>query len=81
MRKTADRYLIKDSGYIMDLTTGHSFTANMTGLYIFRALREGCTPDEVVGRLCREFVVDAATARRDLDEFLQDLSVFRLHET
>jgi hypothetical protein len=80
MKRAAERYLVKDSGFIMDLATGHSFTANATGLVIFRALMEGASLAETVQRVCRDFAIDPDTAQRDVDEFVQELRVFRLHE-
>ncbi|MBI4861384.1 MAG: PqqD family protein [Candidatus Riflebacteria bacterium] len=75
-----ERFVIKDSGFIMDLSTGHSFTANPTGIAMFKALMEGCSREEIVDRVRREFKVDGETVRRDLDAFLLDLKVMHIHE-
>ncbi|MBI4863020.1 MAG: PqqD family protein [Candidatus Riflebacteria bacterium] len=80
MKRCPERFVIKDSGFIVDLTTGHSFTANPTGLAMFRALVDGCNRQEVVARIQREFKVDVETVRRDLDAFLLELKVMRIDE-
>jgi hypothetical protein len=73
-----ERFSVKDSGFIVDLATGRSFTANPTGVAMFRCLIEGYTKDEIVRRIRKLFSVDEHSLRKDLDEFLLDLKVMRL---
>ncbi|MEP0775163.1 MAG: PqqD family protein [Acidobacteriota bacterium] len=48
---------------------------NETGTFLAKAIREGArTEADLVAELQREFEVDEATARRDVAEFVVDLS-------
>lgn len=49
-------------------------SANPVGAILWRALVDGTTRDELVGRVLAEFEVDDATAGRDVDAFLAELS-------
>ena len=80
MKKTEKRFMIKDSGLIVDLVTGKNFTVNSTGMVIFRDFIEGLEPSEILEAVCYEFGVDSETARRDMDEFLLDLKVMGIDE-
>lgn len=80
MGKRAGRFLVKDSGLIVDLVTGRNFTVNTTGLLIFRDFLEGSGPAEIQDHLCRDFKVSREVARRDLDEFLLDLRMLGIDE-
>ncbi len=80
MRKNAKRFMVKDSGLIVDLVTGRNFTVNATGLLIFRDFLAGEEPAGIEDHLCREFKVSREVARRDLDEFLLDLRVLGIDE-
>lgn len=80
MKKPEKRFLLKDSGLIVDLVTGKNFTVNSTGLLIFRQFVEGRSHDEMLDAVCQEFGANRETARRDLDEFLLDLKVLGIDE-
>lgn len=49
-------------------------SANPVGALIWRALAEGTTRNELVGRLVEEFDVDEPTAAKDVDAFVAELS-------
>ena len=49
-------------------------SANPVGAYIWRALVEGTTRDELVSALVAGYEVDEPTAGRDVDAFLAELS-------
>ncbi|MBI3038915.1 PqqD family protein [bacterium] len=80
MKKTSDRFIIKDSGLILDLVSGHSFTANPTALVIFREILEGSPKEKIVKKMCNEFSIDSETFQQDLDEFLLELKVMGVYE-
>ncbi len=80
-KKLSKRFLVKDSGLVLDLVTGRNFTLNATGLTIFRGFIAGLSVDELLDELCREFAVDRKVAQRDLDEFMNDLRVFGIDES
>lgn len=47
--------------------------ANPSGAVLWRALADGATRDELVGRLVEAFDVDDGAARKDVDRYLADL--------
>jgi Coenzyme PQQ synthesis protein D (PqqD) len=70
-------YLSPD-GFLFNPTTGLTYALNPTGALIYRALEAGLGLDATVERLTGDFDVDAATARADLIEFLQQMRVLGL---
>lgn len=80
MKKLEKRFLVKDSGLVVDLVTGKNFTVNATGLWIFRKFLDGTPEEEILESVCLEFGVDRNSASRDLDEFLLDLKVLGIDE-
>jgi hypothetical protein len=80
MKKANKRFTIKDSGLVLDLTTGNSFTLNQTGLAILRGVLDGDERKAILQMLCREFAVSEEVAAKDLDEFIMELKVMGIHE-
>ncbi len=56
---------LSDSGYIFDPTTGNSYTANETALFIINQLKQGFSSEEIVEKLTDEYEIDAHTADTD----------------
>ena len=48
-------------------------TMNEIGQFIFKALREEQTEDALVEKILGEYEIDQETARRDLEDFLEEL--------
>jgi len=46
---------ISETGFVFDPFSGGTFTVNPTGQVIFKGLRDGLTPDEIVEKLRAEF--------------------------
>lgn len=80
MKKHSDRFNILDSGLIIDLMSGKTFSANPTGLVIFRGIIEGKKKQQLIESMIKEFEVDEKTASRDVEEFIVELKAFNLHE-
>jgi len=59
---------INDTGFVFDPYSGGTFTLNLTGQVIVKALRDGLSHNEIVTRLRSEF--DGVTPK--LDEDVQD---------
>ena len=64
---------ISDNGFIFKPSTGESFTTNEIGLMIINHLKEGKSADEIINAITEEFDVDAISAGRDLNEYLDFL--------
>lgn len=80
MKKQSGRFNILDSGLIIDLMTGKTFSVNPTGLVIFRGIVEGKKKQQLADCITKEFDIDEKTASRDVEEFIIELKVFNLHE-
>jgi PqqD family protein of HPr-rel-A system len=59
---------------LLDLRSGTYFGLNEVGTHIWERLREGATVAELRARVLETFEVDAATAERDLEELLAELT-------
>jgi hypothetical protein len=55
-------------------TMDELFTMNETGRFIWENLTETTTVDALVGKLTQEFEVDAVTAKKDIEQFLSNMS-------
>lgn len=60
--------------FVFDAVSGMFYRLNPTACFVLRALDEGVTPDRLPGMLQAEYGLDAATASRDVELFLNDLA-------
>jgi len=66
--------LADDSGVLLDTTTLQVLSVNETGQVLVEALQSGAsTGEELTARLVEELDVDDASARHDVDAFLEEL--------
>ena len=82
--KTSGNVLIQKVAHeavLLDLDSQSYFGLDEVGTLIWEAVSDGRTESEIVARIVEEFDVDAKTARRDLQEFLERLSADRLITT
>jgi predicted transcriptional regulator len=71
---------LSESGFLFDHATGLTYTLNPTGKFIFNQLLSGAEGPKVLEALVENFEVDETTARKDLDDFIQQLKEFGLVE-
>ncbi len=79
---------IKD-GYILRQVAGNSIviavgdeainfngiiTINTAGTFLWRLLEKGATKEELLDAILKEYDIDAETAKKDIDEFIEKLS-------
>ncbi len=64
---------IAESGYIFDPTSGHSYTANETAVFIMNELKDGKSSEEVREELVRVYDVDKNTAESDTIRVIEQL--------
>ncbi|MFN8238457.1 MAG: PqqD family protein [Chitinophagales bacterium] len=69
---------ISDSGFIFNPSSGDSFSANPIGLEIIRILKEGKSKETILKELEDKYSVDASTLEKDVNDFLQMLSMHQL---
>ena len=71
--KKLQNLAIAESGYIFDPSSGHSYTANETALFIIAELKKGLTSEEIQKLLVEEYDVDASTAEGDTIRIIEQL--------
>lgn len=69
---------VSDSGFLFLASTGETFTLNQIGKEIFTLLKEGKSLGMIKEALLAEYDVDEKTFERDLDDFLHQLSHYKL---
>ena len=57
---------------VLQFETGAYWTLNETASFAWRSILEGCSVDEVAGRLTEAFDVGADSAREDVKELLRN---------
>lgn len=62
---------MEDEIVLLDPATREIFTLNPTGVIVWDHIEAGT--DEIVGRVCEEFDVDPAVAKRDVNELVKEL--------
>ncbi len=68
----------QDGAAILDIRRGQISTLNPTGAYVWRALENGMSLDEIVQSLARETNTDPEVIRTDTDLFLKQLAQVHL---
>ncbi|MGH3903811.1 MAG: PqqD family protein [Pseudonocardiaceae bacterium] len=64
---------IGDETIVLSLPTSRYFTITGVGTRVFELLAEDTSLDDLIGRVVAEYEVDPATARRDIEAFLDRL--------
>lgn len=66
--------LVDDTGVILHLDSLQVLTLNETGMFLVERLGEGMSSvEQLITALTEEFEVDGATAREDVESFLNEL--------
>lgn len=69
---------VSESGFVFNPMTGDSFSANPVGKDILQWLRDEKTKDEIVRLLTKKYRIEAATAEKDLYDFMLMLKGFQI---
>jgi hypothetical protein len=69
---------VSDSGFLFLASTGETFTLNAIGREIFKLLQTGNDLHTIQTKILDEFDVEGATLERDLDDFVNQLKLFKL---
>lgn len=60
--------------FVFDTVSGMFFRLSPTGSFILRTLASGAKPDTLAAAMAARYGIDRATATRDIELFLNDLS-------
>lgn len=69
---------VSESGFIFDPVTGHSYTANATGLKILELLKTGKSEDEIKSAIMDEFDASDDEVTVDVGDFIENLKKYFL---
>ncbi|MFO7810812.1 MAG: PqqD family protein [Candidatus Delongbacteria bacterium] len=69
---------VSESGFIFDPVTGHSYTANATGLKILDLLKAGNSEDEIKSSIIDEFEASDDEVTVDIADFIENLKKYFL---
>ena len=72
LKKVAESYVVVPTGqHVVDFTA--MITINETGEFIWRQLCQETTVDEIADAMCKEYEIDYATAKNDVEAFVEIL--------
>jgi len=69
---------VSESGFIFDPVTGHSYTANATGLRILELLKSGKNEEGIKAALLDEFDATEDEVSVDINDFIENLKKYFL---
>ncbi|HXK48886.1 MAG TPA: PqqD family protein [Clostridiales bacterium] len=69
---------VSESGFIFDPVTGHSYTANATGLKILELVKAGKNEDEIKAAIMDEFDASEDEVTVDIQDFIENLKKYFL---
>jgi hypothetical protein len=69
---------ISDTGFVFNPLNGDSFTLNPTAKLILNMLKENKSKLEVLDIIIEKFDVDKSDAEVDFDNFISQLSMYKL---
>lgn len=72
---------VSDSGFLFLASTGETFTLNEIGKEIFKMLQGGDTREAIEQKILELYDVERPTFVRDFDDFINQLSSFKLIRT
>ncbi len=75
LRTIAGDNLLVPIGEAVNVFNG-VFTVSPSAAVVYQALLDGLDEDEILGRVLNEFEVDEETAKKDIEEFLNQLREF-----
>ncbi len=79
LRKVADTYVVVPVGDAVAEFNG-MINLNEAGAFLWQLLENETTSEQVVEALLQQYDVDEATAKRDVDKFINELKAAKLLE-
>ena len=77
LREVADSFIVVAVGEAVKTFNG-IVNLNETGAFLWKILEQGATKEELLKRLTAEYDVDDATAKKDIDAFVEKLEEAKL---
>lgn len=64
---------VSANGFIFDPATGHSYTANETGVFLLQKISDGHSVEELIREVTDAYAVDRNTAEQDVVMMIEHL--------
>ena len=77
LREVADSFIVVAVGEAVKTFNG-IVNLNETGAFLWKALEQGATKEELLEKLTAEYDVDEDTAKKDIDAFVAKLEEAKL---
>ncbi|TAK67642.1 MAG: PqqD family protein [Bacteroidetes bacterium] len=75
-RNLKEEITLTPNGFLFDHVTGLTYTVNETGGLILKHLMEGGTAAEALKAMTGEYDISESMARKDLEEFIEQVRSF-----
>lgn len=72
---------VSDSGFVLNASTGESFSVNPIGVEIINALKQGKSIEEISAELLNSYDVDFNTFEKDMNDFMDMLKFYHVIDT
>ena len=72
---------VSDSGFVLNASTGESFSVNPIGVEIINALKQGKSIEEISAELLNSYDVDFNTFEKDMGDFMDMLRFYHVIDT
>ena len=69
---------VSDSGFVLNASTGESFSVNPIGVEIINALKQGKSVEEISAELLNTYDVDFNTFEKDISDFMDMLRFYHV---
>lgn len=69
---------VSDSGFVLNASTGESFSVNPIGVEIINSLKQGKSVDEISAELLNTYDVDFNTFEKDISDFMDMLRFYHV---
>lgn len=78
--KIKNNIAVSDNGFVFNPASGESFTTNQVGLEMLNLLRKGTEKEAILATLTEKYDADAGVVERDLNDFLEMLKQYHIHQ-
>ncbi len=72
---------ISESGFLLNTTTGESFSLNPIGVEIINLIKENKSYDEISEEILSKYEIDNSTFEKDYNDYHKMLEFYHLTET
>ncbi len=69
---------VSDSGFVLNASTGESFSVNPIGVDIINSIKQGKVLDEITKEMLKKYDVDFNTFEKDYTDFIEMLKFYNV---